>query len=60
VEEIAEPALAQAEAIPGRGVIIADTRAPRRVERGIGVLFRNDGELIAKRYAAQAKSDRGL
>ena len=60
VEEIAKPALVQAEAIPGRGVIIADNRAPRRFERGIGVLFRNDGELIAKRHAAQAKSDRGL
>jgi len=38
VEKIAEPALAQAEPIPGRGVIIADTHAPRRFERGIGDL----------------------
>src|SRR3984893_18623248 len=60
VEEIAEPALAQAEAIPGRGVVIADTRAPRRVECGIGVLLRDNRELIAKRYAAQTEADRGL
>ncbi len=60
VEEIAKPALAQAEAIPWRGVIIADTGTPRRVERGKSFLFRNDGELVAKRYTAQAKSDRGL
>src|SRR6202163_3764815 len=60
VEEIAEPALAQTEAIPGRGVVVADTRAPRRFERGIGVLFRDDRALITKWHAAQAEVDRGL
>src|ERR1700680_2567820 len=60
VEEVAEPALAQAEAIPGRGVVVADTRAPRCFERGIGVLFRDDRELITKWHAAQAEADRGL
>ena len=60
VEEIAEPPLAQAETIPGRGVVVADTRAPRRFERSVGVLFRDDRELIAKWHAAQAEADRGL
>src|SRR6202040_4241680 len=60
VEEVAEPALAQAEAIPGRGVVVADTRAPRCFERSVGVLFRDDRELIAKWHAAQAEADRGL
>jgi hypothetical protein len=59
VEEITEPALAQAEAIPGRGVVVADARAPR-FERGIGVLFRDERELIAKRHAAQAEGGGGL
>src|SRR4029077_1501889 len=60
VEEIAEPALAQAEAIPGRGVVIADARDPRRFECRIAVLFLDDRELIAKRYAAQTEADWGL
>src|SRR3984893_15689640 len=60
MEEIAEPAFAKAEDIPGRGIEVADTRAPRRFERGIGVLLRDDRELIAKRHAAQAEADRGL
>src|SRR5580700_9731025 len=58
--EIAEPALAQAEAIPGRGVVIADTRAPCRFECGIGDLLRDNREFIAKRYAAQTEADWGL
>ena len=41
-------------------LLYTSTRAPRRFQRGIGVLFRNDGEFIAKRHAAQAKSDRGF
>jgi hypothetical protein len=60
VEEIAEPPLAQAETIPGRGVVVADTRAPRRFEGRVGVLFRDDRELIAKWNASQAEATGGL
>jgi hypothetical protein len=60
VQEAAEPTLAQAEAIPGRGVVVADTRAPRRFERGISDLFRDNRELIAKRHTAQTEADRKL
>src|ERR1700735_4930964 len=51
-----EPALGQAEAVPGRDVVVANPEAPCSLERSLRFRVRVFVELVAEGYAAETES----
>src|ERR1700735_2158525 len=51
-----EPALGQAEAVPGRDVVVANPEAPCSLERALRFRVRVFVELVAEGYAAETES----